>query len=156
MEWDGLQNGHLLGPEWSSQWAFRICKTFRVCHSDGTSYKFITVMLTLIQQIKSVSLFQRIMLTHHLMKFIKTVYERYFCLTENTWHVHYKNQLMLLREIIWVYSENHIKQSNRVWKDSVSFFDRTTSGVHGVHLNWEQGLCFTASSRYSCHCAFKG
>jgi hypothetical protein len=45
----GLQTGHLSGHEWRSHWAsFRVCKTFRVCHSSGTSYNCIAVILTLV------------------------------------------------------------------------------------------------------------
>jgi hypothetical protein len=38
---------------------FKECKTFRDCHSDGTSYSCIAVILTLVKQIKNVSIICR-------------------------------------------------------------------------------------------------
>jgi hypothetical protein len=35
---------------------FRACKTFRVCHLNDTSYNYIAVLFTLVQQIKGVSI----------------------------------------------------------------------------------------------------
>jgi hypothetical protein len=49
MEWAGWETGNLSCHEWSSHWSsLGHVKLSRFCHSNGTSYKCIATILTLV------------------------------------------------------------------------------------------------------------